>query len=232
LLEETQVTSPTLPIIEEIKVVEIQLSETIDLVDAVDNHFVEEETVASDENEQEEDEELSFVEWLQRKNTPRHKIKITDEAKPEVKSQEVVINSEEVKIETLAEKTDKPILVIKTEPEKFVLPTKTIEVTKEEIEQAVAKSNINDFHNILDKFIKENPSISRPKAEFFNPVNMARQSVEEDEELVTETLANLFYKQGNHKKAIRAYEKLCLLYPSKMSYFASLIQKIKTEIKD
>jgi hypothetical protein len=91
---------------------------------------------------------------------------------------------------------------------------------------------VNDFQGILDKFVKENPSISRPKAEFFNPVNMARQSVEEDEELVTETLANLFYKQGNHKKAIKAYEKLCLLYPSKMTYFASLIQKIKTELKD
>ena len=61
---------------------------------------------------------------------------------------------------------------------------------------------------------------------------MARQSVEEDEELVTETLANLYYKQGNYKKAIRAYEKLCLLYPSKLAYFASLIKKIKSEIKD
>ena len=106
------------------------------------------------------------------------------------------------------------------------------EVTKADIDDAVAKSNINNFQNILDKFVKENPSISRPKAEFFNPVNMARQSVEEDDDLVTETLANLLYKQGNYKKAIKAYEKLCLLYPSKMSYFASLIQKIKLEQKD
>jgi tetratricopeptide (TPR) repeat protein len=101
-----------------------------------------------------------------------------------------------------------------------------------EIAEQVKRSNINDFESILDKFIRENPRISRGKAEFYNPVNMAKQSVEEDDELVTETLANVYYKQGHFKKAIRAYEKLCLIYPHKMTYFASLIQKIKTEIKE
>lgn len=101
-----------------------------------------------------------------------------------------------------------------------------------EIQQQVERSNINDFESILDRFIRENPRISRGKAEFYNPVNMAKQSVEEDEELVTETLATVYYKQGHYKKAIRAYEKLCLIYPHKMPYFAGLIQKIKTEIKD
>lgn len=232
LLEETHVTTPTAPIIEETQVEEILPTETIAVVDVVESQNIVEETVASDENEDDEEEELSFVEWLQLKNNPKPKIKLVDEPKPESKPQEVVVNREEEKVEKVAEIIEEQVAVNKPEPEKIALPTTTVEVTKEEIEKAVAKSNINDFHNILDKFIKENPSISRPKAEFFNPVNMARQSVEEDEELVTETLANLYYKQGNHKKAIRAYEKLCLLYPSKMSYFASLIQKIKTEIKD
>ncbi len=228
LLEETHVTAP---IIEVTKVEEITPTETITLVDDVEPQHVVEETVTFDENE--EDEELSFVEWLQCKNNPKVKTesKIVDGVKPEVKPQEVAATKEE-KVEKAAEIIQELVAVNKPDDEKIVTPTSTVEVTKEEIEQAVAKSNINDFQNILDKFIKENPSISRPKAEFFNPVNMARQSVEEDEELVTETLANLYYKQGNHKKAIRAYEKLCLLYPSKMSYFASLIQKIKTEIKD
>jgi hypothetical protein len=154
--------------------------------------------------------ELSFVEWLNRKSNPEKKAE---------------------SIQPL--QTDKSISDEKVDnKDKELISTALPEVTKVEIEEAVAKSNVNDFQGILDKFVKENPSISRPKAEFFNPVNMARQSVEEDEDLVTETLANLFYKQGNHKKAIKAYEKLCLLYPSKMTYFASLIQKIKTELKD
>lgn len=176
-----------------------------------------------------EEEELSFVEWLQRKNNSEKKIETKPEANPVIP---------EIKVD----KTPLPQTVNSTsdittdtkgdhKKQESTIPPVS-EVTKAEIEEAVAKSNVNDFQNILDKFIKENPSISRPKAEFFNPVNMARQSVEEDEELVTETLANLLYKQGNFKKAIRAYEKLCLLYPSKMTYFASLIQKIKTELKD
>ena len=101
-----------------------------------------------------------------------------------------------------------------------------------EIAEQVKRSNVNDFESILDKFIRENPRISRGKAEFYNPVNMAKQSVEENDEIVTETLANVYYKQGHYKKAIRAYEKLCLIYPHKMTYFASLIQKIKTETKE
>ncbi|MFN5920798.1 MAG: hypothetical protein ACK45I_05795, partial [Bacteroidota bacterium] len=94
------------------------------------------------------------------------------------------------------------------------------------------RSNIAEFESILDKFIRENPRISRPKIEFYNPVNMARQSIQEDEELVTETLAQLYYRQKAYKKAIRAYEKLSLIYPHRIAYFADLIQKIKNEIND
>lgn len=114
--------------------------------------------------------------------------------------------------------------------------TEAIEPAKatiqEQIAQQVERSNVNEFESILDKFIRENPRMSRPKAEFYNPINMAKQSVESDDELVTETLANVYYKQGHYKKAIRAYEKLCLIYPHKLTYFASLIQKIKTENKE
>ncbi len=162
--------------------------------------------------------EHSFLDWLKIKSgrpqeTPR----------PPLESEKI----EEIKQE------ESPLTINQeVTPPTPAAPANLPEVTKEDIEKAVAKSNVNDFHGILDKFIRENPSISRPKAEFFNPVNMARQSVEEDEELVTETLANLYYKQGNLKKAIRAYEKLCLKYPSKITYFANLIQKIKTELKD
>lgn len=168
----------------------------------------------------EESEEHSFMEWLMLKSGQPVP---SDDTPP-------VITKPAANVEPVLADPE-PVV----ESPAYTEPAKTpviVEVTKADIEQAVAKSNVNDFGNILDKFIKENPSISRPKAEFFNPVNMAKQSVEEDEELVTETLANLLYKQGNLKKAIRAYEKLCLLYPSKMTYFASLIQKIKTELKD
>jgi hypothetical protein len=81
---------------------------------------------------------------------------------------------------------------------------------------------------LIEKFIKEEPRISKPKKEFYSPVSMARQSVIEDLDFVTETLAGIYAKQGNTSKAIRAYQTLSLRYPEKKLYFASLIEKLET----
>lgn len=114
------------------------------------------------------------------------------------------------------------------------LPIKEI---KKEVETQIINETQNDktvtskneIENILDKFMRENPSISRPKTEFFNPVAVAKTSVEEKDEIVSETLASIYLKQGLVKKSILTYEKLCLIYPHKNTYFAALINKIKTE---
>ena len=83
--------------------------------------------------------------------------------------------------------------------------------------------------DLIRRFLETRPSVSRPKKDFFNPVNMARQSEQEDPELVTETLANIYLQQGNTDKAIAMFEKLILKYPGKRPYFAALIQKIRQE---
>ncbi|HLP34212.1 MAG TPA: hypothetical protein VK202_12095 [Bacteroidia bacterium] len=119
--------------------------------------------------------------------------------------------------------------------ESIVTPPVVEETKQEETAEAISplpnKNQAFDIDGIISRFITESPSISRPKAEFFNPANMAKMSVEEDEDLVTETLARINLKQGNYKKAIRMFEKLCLKFPEKMPYFVDLIQKIKTEHK-
>jgi tetratricopeptide (TPR) repeat protein len=80
---------------------------------------------------------------------------------------------------------------------------------------------------IIEKFIKEEPRISPAKAAFYSPVNMARKSVEEHDDLVSPTLAQIYLSQGNVQKAISTYEKLILLYPEKSAFFAAQIEKIK-----
>ncbi len=83
--------------------------------------------------------------------------------------------------------------------------------------------------NLIDKFIQENPSIQRPKKEFFSPERAMKKSEVLDMGIVTETLANIYTVQGYPEKAIKVYEQLQLKFPEKLSYFASLIQKLKLE---
>jgi hypothetical protein len=80
---------------------------------------------------------------------------------------------------------------------------------------------------LIDKFIKEEPRISAPKQEFFNPEDHARLSSVEHEDIVSETLARIYEKQGLTQKAIKIYEKLVLLIPEKSSYFAGRIEELK-----
>lgn len=95
---------------------------------------------------------------------------------------------------------------------------------KEETKPTAAKTDL------INKFIKSEPQI-RPKREFYSPANMARLSVKEDDDLVTETLAKIYAQQGNKEKAISAYEKLALKYPEKRIYFANQINKLGEEPK-
>ncbi|HET9824257.1 MAG TPA: hypothetical protein VFP87_02920 [Chitinophagaceae bacterium] len=55
---------------------------------------------------------------------------------------------------------------------------------------------------------------------------LADHSVSEGE-VVTETMAEVWAKQGNKEKAIETYNKLSLLNPDKSAYFASLVDQLK-----
>jgi hypothetical protein len=82
---------------------------------------------------------------------------------------------------------------------------------------------------IIDKIIESDPGrIKLGTGKFFTPAIDAKQSLLENEHLVTETLAKIYALQGNISKAIRAYEILSLKFPQKSVYFASLIEKLKT----
>jgi hypothetical protein len=98
---------------------------------------------------------------------------------------------------------------------------------KVEIDKKTSLSTQNK--QIIDKIIESDPGrIKLGTNKFFTPALDAKQSLLENEHLVTETLAKIYALQGNISKAIRAYEILSLKFPQKSVYFASLIQKLKT----
>ena len=94
-----------------------------------------------------------------------------------------------------------------------LLNTKKIERKKPEL--------IADF---LQKEVKR----SKPnKQNFFKATDIAKESLIDNENLVTPTLAKVYLEQGHYEKAISAYNKLILKYPKKNSFFASQIDLIK-----
>ncbi len=78
---------------------------------------------------------------------------------------------------------------------------------------------------LIDKFIEADPkiNISIPPLGESELIDLAKGSYEIEPEMVTETLAKLFIKQGKPDKAKEVYLKLIALNPNKADYFAAQI---------
>ena len=83
--------------------------------------------------------------------------------------------------------------------------------TQEDYEQ-VRKSDDNVFSRYAAKAKEEKT---------YEPVK------DEEFDLYTETLAQIYAEQGYYEQAKHIYSKLILAYPEKSAYFAALIQKIE-----
>ncbi len=84
-------------------------------------------------------------------------------------------------------------------------------------------------NDLIDRFLMDKPRIEprSPLEDDASPADMSEKSIRENEEFFTETLARIYVQQKHYRKAIYAYEKLCLKYPEKYSYFADRIDEIK-----
>jgi hypothetical protein len=84
--------------------------------------------------------------------------------------------------------------------------------------------------DLIEAFIKSEPRLSFKIASETSKFEQKEPLISHNEiELVSESLADIYAKQGLYDKAIKMYEKLALQYPEKNIYFANLILKTKKQ---
>ena len=94
-----------------------------------------------------------------------------------------------------------------------------------------AKPARTEQEDLIDKFINDSPALSRGQDIPQSDRDMSGTGSLDRDSFMTETLARIYEKQGLLKKAIFAYEKLSLKYPEKSTYFASQINRIKSQLE-
>lgn len=101
---------------------------------------------------------------------------------------------------------------------------------KSDPENSAPEANEDSKIDLIDQFIKVNPSI-QPGIGNITERNEKSELKDEGEfendEYITETLSKIYLKQGHYQKAIDSFERLSLKFPEKSVYFAQQIEEIK-----
>tara|TARA_B100000900_G_scaffold395462_1_gene393877 strand:- start:344 stop:1126 length:783 start_codon:yes stop_codon:yes gene_type:complete len=92
--------------------------------------------------------------------------------------------------------------------------------------KSVKERSVDDILKSLEERVK-----TKKKPSFFSAEITAEKSLEEIPSMNTETLAEIYVKQGNYPKAIKIYEELMLSIPEKKLFFASRINYINSKTK-
>ena len=100
------------------------------------------------------------------------------------------------------------------------------EVKKGEEEGRKSTESIQPSLDLIEKFIATEPRITPGKVEQYTGVSFAKDSLEENFDWVTETMAKLYATQGKIDRARKAYKRLIELHPEKKIHFENQLKAL------
>jgi len=101
---------------------------------------------------------------------------------------------------------------------------------KREIKNPKGLEQRNSIQAFLQKNIANRPQTWKAIPHTNTQIDLTKKSTILYDDLATESLANVFWKQGKRQQALTMYEKLMLKFPAKRTYFIALIKKLRREI--
>ena len=132
----------------------------------------------------------------------------------------------------------KPLQFSKAEPHSFnewmqlisqkpiAREEKTVQTTEKAVQKIENSPKTEDKFSLIDRFIQTNPKI-KPVDRSAAIVDITTDSNQQEDSLMTETLAKVYLEQKKYDSALQAYRILSLKYPEKSSFFAHRIKAIK-----
>ncbi len=106
------------------------------------------------------------------------------------------------------------------------VPEMVREVKKEEEKVRQSNEAVQPSIDLIEKFIATEPRITPGKVEQYTGVSFAKDSLEENFDWVTETMAKLYAAQGKVDRARKAYKRLIELHPEKKIHFENQLKAI------
>lgn len=144
---------------------------------------------------------------------------------------------EEEVSDSLKDWTASSIHLDKEETKEISKPTKfsdwlfAMKDTEASMSKSQEKPALLSSADLIERFIKTKPRKIDVTKEPVTPQEMGKLSLVEDEGFVTETLAEIYAKQGKYHKAIKIYEQLSLKNPEKKVFFASRIRFLREKLE-
>lgn len=89
------------------------------------------------------------------------------------------------------------------------------------------RGTTNKQSKIIDEFIEKEPTITKNSKTVHDKEDLAKESAQMRDDVVSERLAKIFASQGKTEKAIEIYKKLIWKLPQKKALFAAQIEKLK-----